>query len=86
MDMIKETRTNRDYSSRTTEVAKWAREQVKRQIGKCNWQDNMLAYMKELNPPRPRYISPTDFPLQVVLPELHHHLHRSPFPPPLRSI
>jgi len=69
MDMIKETRTNRDYSSRTTEVAKWAREQVKRQIGMCNeWSeerlDRMVAFMLEMYPPRPRYISPTDFTLQ----------------------
>jgi importin subunit beta-1 len=31
--MIKETKTNRDYSARTIETARWAREQVKRQIG-----------------------------------------------------
>lgn len=30
--MIKEVRTNRDYSPRTIETARWAREQVKRQI------------------------------------------------------
>jgi len=64
MDMIKETRTNRDYSSRTTEVAKWAREQVKRQIGMCNYSDEMFACMLELSPPPIRYIFPTDFPFQ----------------------
>lgn len=31
--LIKETRTNREYSSRTVETARWARELVKRQIG-----------------------------------------------------
>lgn len=31
--LIKETRTNRDFSARTIETARWAREQVKRQIG-----------------------------------------------------
>lgn len=31
--LIKETRQNRDYSSRTTDTAKWAREQVKKQTG-----------------------------------------------------
>lgn len=31
--LIKETKTNRDFSSRTIETARWAREQVKRQIG-----------------------------------------------------
>lgn len=30
--MIKETRQNRDYQPRTIETARWAREQVKRQI------------------------------------------------------
>jgi importin subunit beta-1 len=30
---IKETKTNREYSPRTIETAKWAREQVKRQVG-----------------------------------------------------
>ncbi|KAI1741859.1 armadillo-type protein [Xylaria scruposa] len=31
--MIKETRSNRDFQSRTVETARWAREQVKRQLG-----------------------------------------------------
>jgi len=31
--MIKDTRSNREYASRTTETARWAREQVKRQVG-----------------------------------------------------
>ncbi|RYP33409.1 hypothetical protein DL767_004814 [Monosporascus sp. MG133] len=31
--MIKETKTNREFQSRTIETARWAREQVKRQIG-----------------------------------------------------
>jgi importin subunit beta-1 len=31
--MIKETRQNRDFQSRTIDTARWAREQVKRQIG-----------------------------------------------------
>ncbi|RYC56099.1 hypothetical protein CHU98_g10112 [Xylaria longipes] len=31
--MIKETRTNREFQSRTIETARWAREQVKRQLG-----------------------------------------------------
>ncbi|KAJ2900480.1 putative importin subunit beta-1 protein [Zalerion maritima] len=31
--LIKQTKTNREFSSRTTEVARWAREQVKRQMG-----------------------------------------------------
>ncbi|KAG6021566.1 hypothetical protein E4U41_002457 [Claviceps citrina] len=31
--MIKETKTTRDFSSRTIETARWAREQVKRQLG-----------------------------------------------------
>lgn len=30
--MIKETKTNRDFSPRTIETARWAREQVKRQL------------------------------------------------------
>ena len=29
--LIKETRQNREFSARTTETARWAREQVKRQ-------------------------------------------------------
>ncbi|KAK8241286.1 armadillo-type protein [Phyllosticta capitalensis] len=33
MAMAKETRSNRDFSSRTIETARWAREQIKRQIG-----------------------------------------------------
>jgi importin subunit beta-1 len=32
MKLIKETRTNRDFSTRTIQTAKWAREQVKRQL------------------------------------------------------
>lgn len=31
--LIKETRQNREFSPRTIETARWAREQVKRQIG-----------------------------------------------------
>jgi len=31
--MIKDTRQNRDFQARTIETARWAREQVKRQIG-----------------------------------------------------
>lgn len=31
--MIKETRSNREYLPRTVETARWAREQVKRQVG-----------------------------------------------------
>jgi importin subunit beta-1 len=31
--MIKDTRQNRDFQQRTIETARWAREQVKRQIG-----------------------------------------------------
>jgi len=31
--MIKQTKTNREFSTRTIETARWAREQVKRQIG-----------------------------------------------------
>jgi len=31
--MIKDTRSNREFQSRTIETARWAREQVKRQIG-----------------------------------------------------
>lgn len=31
--MIKETRANRDFQPRTIETARWAREQVKRQVG-----------------------------------------------------
>lgn len=31
--MIKETRANREFQSRTIETARWAREQVKRQVG-----------------------------------------------------
>jgi importin subunit beta-1 len=31
--MIKETKTNREFSPRTIETARWAREQVKRQLG-----------------------------------------------------
>jgi importin subunit beta-1 len=31
--MIKDTRQNREFSPRTIETARWAREQVKRQIG-----------------------------------------------------
>ncbi len=30
--MIKDTKTNRDFSPRTIETARWAREQVKRQL------------------------------------------------------
>lgn len=31
--MIKETKTNREFQPRTVETARWAREQVKRQLG-----------------------------------------------------
>lgn len=31
--MIKDTRQNREYQARTIETARWAREQVKRQVG-----------------------------------------------------
>jgi importin subunit beta-1 len=31
--MIKETKTNREFQPRTIETARWAREQVKRQLG-----------------------------------------------------
>lgn len=31
--MIKETRSNREFQVRTIDTARWAREQVKRQIG-----------------------------------------------------
>ena len=31
--MIKDTRSNRDFQARTIDTARWAREQVKRQIG-----------------------------------------------------
>ena len=31
--MIKETRSNREFQPRTTDTARWAREQVKRQLG-----------------------------------------------------
>jgi importin subunit beta-1 len=31
--MIKDTRSNREYQARTIDTARWAREQVKRQIG-----------------------------------------------------
>ena len=30
--LIKETRTNRDFSARTVETARWAKEQVKKQV------------------------------------------------------
>jgi importin subunit beta-1 len=33
MQMIKDTRQNREFSPRTIDTARWAREQVKRQIG-----------------------------------------------------
>ncbi len=33
MDMIKDTRSNREFSQRTIDTARWARELVKRQIG-----------------------------------------------------
>jgi importin subunit beta-1 len=33
MGMIKEVRSNRDFAQRTIDTARWAREQVKRQIG-----------------------------------------------------
>lgn len=33
MAMIKEAKANREYSQRTTQTAKWAREAVKRQTG-----------------------------------------------------
>lgn len=31
--MIKETKTNREFKPQTIETARWAREQVKRQLG-----------------------------------------------------
>jgi len=31
--MAKETRANKDFSPRTIETARWAREQIKRQVG-----------------------------------------------------
>ena len=31
--MIKETKSNREFQGRTIETARWAREQVKRQVG-----------------------------------------------------
>jgi len=32
--MARETRANQDFSGRTRDTARWAREQIKRQIGK----------------------------------------------------
>jgi hypothetical protein len=32
--MVKEVRSNRDFSDRTITTARWARDQIKRQIGK----------------------------------------------------
>ena len=32
--MVKEVRTNRDYTDRTIQTARWAREQIKRQTGR----------------------------------------------------
>jgi hypothetical protein len=34
--MVKEVRTNRDYADRTTQTARWAREQIKRQTGRLS--------------------------------------------------
>jgi len=34
--MAKEVRANRDFSERTTATARWAREQIKRQIGELD--------------------------------------------------
>ena len=34
--MARETRSNRDYSQRTQDTARWAREQIKRQAGKTS--------------------------------------------------
>lgn len=36
MDLVKEVRSNREFATRTTETARWAREQVKRQTGMLN--------------------------------------------------
>lgn len=40
--LIKETRTNREFQQRTIETARWAREQVKRQINSAQGQNIML--------------------------------------------
>lgn len=36
MNMIKETKSNPDFSTSTKQVARWAREQVKRATGMCS--------------------------------------------------
>jgi importin subunit beta-1 len=40
--LIKEGRSNRDFSPRTIETAKWAREQVKRQIAAGQHQGTVM--------------------------------------------
>lgn len=41
--LVKETRTNRDFSARTIDTARWAREQVKRQLGAAQHQGTVMA-------------------------------------------
>jgi hypothetical protein len=41
--LIKETRTNREFSPRTIDTARWAREQVKRQLGAAQHQGTVMT-------------------------------------------
>ena len=41
--LVKDTRTNREFSSRTIDTARWAREQVKRQLGAAQHQGTVMA-------------------------------------------
>ena len=38
LDMVKETKSNREFTARTIETARWAREQIKRQTGMSSTQ------------------------------------------------
>lgn len=41
--LIKETRLNREFTSRTIETARWAREQVKRQLSAAQHQGTVMT-------------------------------------------
>lgn len=53
MSMIKETRSNRDFQPRTIETARWAREQVKRQIGGSQGMQQTWATLYQRLPSAP---------------------------------
>jgi hypothetical protein len=66
-NMARDTRANKEFSPRTQDTARWAREQIKRQIGKTQ-----PPRLDASQPPLSRYpeqvFGNLDGPIQVVIP------------------